>query len=443
MTMKKTYYLFAALLLSFPLLSQNYLWGNYPVETVLAMAELPVMDEDFYVVDSLYCSQFDEEMMENPVSRQYNLDFTSEGAVLESISQNYNSELAEWQNNRRELYTYDGAGNVFEQVGQAWDEGGQNWQNDTRQVNTWNAESDLEETLNQRWHLAGNNWRNFEKLIFGYDADGFISSFEQELWDTVAVDWKKSFRILYAVNGEGQVVSTLFQLWQDGDFNSLSRTFHEFDGELETGITTEVWNMADEIWVNSSRKTKAHDSNGNLTTETDQIWIVQDSTWQNQNRILQNFNAEGDVTLRTQLTWGNDQWVNFFQTMNSYDTVANLVRFEVAQWQINEWVPLNSCDFYWRFSHEFVAVAEAGFEACSLPNPYRLGTSVECANLPEGEKKALNLFDLSGKLVHTENLDNQNFINIAGPLNEGMYVLVIRGEKGVLLAQKLMVRGEE
>lgn len=406
----------------------------------MAKASPPPSNMDFYVVDSLYCHLYDSAQMEVPNIRQSNLDFTEDGEVLESISQNYLPDLAEWQNFERQTYVYD-QNLTIEQERQVWNLTTLDWQNDTRWENQWNADGFAEHLVTKKWNILQNDWRNFEQLFFNYDTDGNIESFEVETWDTLAGVWNRVFRILYAVNAEGQVVSELFQLWVDNDYKSLNRKFRFFD-DLNTHLlneeVTEIWDEGLQDWVNSNRQLYGYDSNDNRTEQTNQIWIVQDSAWENQARILQNFNADDEVTLRTELTWGNDQWVNFFQTNNVYDTVANLVRFEVSEWQVNEWIPASSCDFYWRFSH-VVGTQEVLQLDCHIPNPYSLGTLFRCPDLPQGEKLQLEVFDLSGKLVYAKSFEGGNFVNIAKPLRTGLYVLVIRGESGILHSQKIVV----
>lgn len=396
--------------------------------------------QDFYVVDSLYC--YAHSPVEVPTERQYNLEFTNDGAVIASRSEQFLTWLGQWRFLKFQTNVYDVQNNLIEQTEQRWDTLAMTWINAERTQNTPNQNGNFTQVLNQEW--SGSNWKNVDRINTVFNANGFAETLTRELWDDGSAIWKKNFRILYARNAGNQLIQTKFQLWSQtaGDYYDVSRTTYSYDSQnpaLETENVTDVFNTQTAQWEKSSRSVKGYDGGGNLIEETTQLWNLTNNDWLNQNRILQNFSPTGQVTLRTELLWNGTQWVNFFKTNNVYDLNGNLTRFEVSQWQINEWKLLNSCDFYVRFHHEILSANEVVPFFCQVPNPLWPGIALHCENLPTGQTLRLSIFDLTGRLVHAENIENQHFIKINKSLPHGMFVLTITGENGLFFTQKIVI----
>ncbi len=407
---------------------------------LLTLSAFASKAQDFYVVDSLYCYFYDSVQNEQPYLRQYNLDFTSDGEVLESRQEFNNSGASDWFYALHTNYVYDGQNNVTVQVEQHWDSLNLTWVNANRTLNTPNQNGDYTEVLKQEW--INGNWFSLERISSVYNAQGHIEILIREVFEMTG--WQNSFRIIYASNAQGKLVQTKFQLWDTtaNSFYEVSRQTYTYDSQqldLEAERLTEVFNASNAMWEKSSRSLKGYDSSGNMTEETTQLWNNVDSSWLNQNRILQNFNATDQVTLRTELLWNGDQWTNYYQTNNVYDANANLIRFEVSNWEINQWRLLNSCDFYVRFHHPVAAQETLQPVFCEMPNPIAPGQSFYCPHLPKGQTFFLGISDLNGQLVQMENIENQGFISISNSLPSGMYVATLFNEQGVFSTQKLII----
>jgi hypothetical protein len=410
---------------------------------LFSMLGLCLQAQDFYVVDSLYCYIYHPvSQAATPTERQYNLAFSDKGEVLESRKEERPSWLGLWRNKTLTNYSFDTQGNLVEHTEQRWDTLASNWINDKRTQNTPNANGGFTQVLNQQW--SNGAWQNIDRIISSFNANGHIETLAQELWDAGLNAWKKNFRIVYATNAQGQFIQTKFQFWNQaaGNYYDVSRTTYTYNTQnpsLEAENITEIYNAVSSQWDKSSRSVKGYDSNGNRTEETTQLWNNVNNDWLNQNRIVQNFNANKKVTLRTELVWNGTQWVNFFQTNNVYDANENLTRFEVFQWQVNQWKLLNSCDFFWRFHHEVLSTGTVQPAVCRIPNPYKPGTPFFCEALQAERFDRLALYDLTGRMAWIEKIENQHFINIPASVPAGMYVLKLSGEKGLFYTQKIII----
>ncbi len=395
--------------------------------------------QDFYVVDSLYCFIHNGGVA-MPTERQYNLSFSPTGEALESRREKYQPATGQWENLAFLTYQYDNAGNQIQRTEQQWDTLANLWVNAKRSAFTPNQNGDYTHELNQVWD--GQAWKNVDQINSIYGSNGTIELLTQQVWENGA--WRNNLRIIYASNAEGKFVLTKFQLWSvaTNSFYDVNRQTYSYELQnpaLEVKQLTEVYNQFEMRWDSSSQLLKAYDSQGNLTEQVTQLWSSVDSTWTNTSRIFQNFNAGNDVTLRTEFVWNGSQWVNFYQVNNVYDTVANLTRFEVSQWDVTQWKMLSNCDFYPRFHHEVLSANEPLPMPCAWPNPYQMGTPVQCPHYDQGYAKQLAVYDFSGKLLHSQNIENQAIITMNADLPTGIYVVKISGEAGYFATQKLMI----
>ncbi|MBK8564804.1 MAG: T9SS type A sorting domain-containing protein [Saprospiraceae bacterium] len=405
---------------------------------ITALSDLSAQ-QDFYIVDSLYCHSHNGGAA-TPTERQYNLSFSQRGEVLESRKEQYLTWLGQWRNLSHLNYEYNNQGDLVKQTEQRWDTLVNAWVNFARVSNTPNANGDYTEVLNETWN--GQTWLNVDKVKSAFGMNGVIESLTQQVWENGA--WRNNLRIIYASNMLGKFVLTKFQLWSTAtdSFYDVNRQTYFYDAvqpELEVKQITEVYNQFEMRWDSSSQLLKAYDSQGNMTEQATQLWSPVDSSWTNSSRNFQNFNAEGDVTLRTEFIWNGSQWVNFFQVNNVYDTVANLTRFEVSQWDVMQWKLLTTCDFYPHLIQIILTANEPLEQPCNWPNPYRLGMPVQCPNLAADNAKQLAVYDLSGRLLHSQNIEKQEVVELDAALPTGFYIVKINGNNGLFAPQKIMI----
>jgi len=77
---------------------------------------------------------------------------------------------------------------------------------------------------------------------------------------------------------------------------------------------------------------------------------------------------------------------------------------------------------------------------CRIQNPIDKGGIFQCESLITNEAEQYFLFDLNGRIVDTQNIENQSFIQIKDNLSFGSYILVISNTKGIIHREKLIVR---
>lgn len=94
-------------------------------------------------------------------------------------------------------------------------------------------------------------------------------------------------------------------------------------------------------------------------------------------------------------------------------------------------------NYYYRdcSSSPTVAVIEKS-KPCRLPSPFSNGQSVQCAD--NQEVKRIQLFDLAGRLCHTEMQANQGN-PLTFPVNMGLYLAVFEMKHGERFVQKIFV----
>ena len=133
-------------------------------------------EEDFYVVDSIYCYLYDPFLQEDiPTSRQYNISFIDDvGEILESYSQQFDPMAGTWQNSAFTTNVYDDEVDLVEVKTEVWDVVNSGWMNAERTQNVPNEFGNYTQVLNQKWHVQTADWRNVFQQKITYNDNGHI-----------------------------------------------------------------------------------------------------------------------------------------------------------------------------------------------------------------------------------------------------------------------------
>jgi hypothetical protein len=394
-------------------------------------------DADVYVVDSVYCfSHSPGTGLDTPVSRVYNLDFTEEGLVFESLEQLFDADSQTWTNSRRTNNTYDGNGDLIETINENWD--GAGWINESRILNGLTSNGDIESIVNQAWN--GSTWANESRVIFTYNAAGDNDKLTNELWDDG--DWAPDFQIFYAYNTDHLLVASIFQKWDTniGNYVNINRIFRSyFTGtELISEETAEVWdaNLTTPTWQESSRLTFEYDGNGNQLSRLRESWNAAEEIYVNAEIIEEAYSPEGDNISSITKVWQSEMWVNQGKVDREFDEASNLEVFRFSFWSGTDWVEASHCDFFYTLT--IVDDVTEVFQNldCKMPNPFSNGQSVLCKNLPQNENYDLKIYNLNGKLMTIQSFDNQ--VDVSG-FSKGLYFFTIENKGNIVFKNKVII----
>jgi len=399
-------------------------------------------EEEVFVTDSIYCHTFDFESMQVvPNTRSYNLEFNDNGNVLEEEEQVYRLDINAWQNSSKKSYEYDEDFFINNQLEKTWDASLQTWVEDRRLAFVWENES-IVSSVTETWDVASGAFIPSNRQSYTFNANGDNTAFVDEQWDEANGTWVNNIQVQFAVNAAGEVLNSIFQTWsptlgwQNG--NLTTNIYDTNSNQIEAVI--QLWDGLTNQWNNSGKTLYEYDAANNRTSTTNQFWNVVSAEWSNNNRVVETYNSDNLPLTSTVQNWNGDMFTDGFRTLREYNNELNLQGFENQIFQDDSWNYLNNCEFYWR-SVIIDGVKESVDNLdCRIQNPIDKGGIFQCESLITNEAKQYFLFDLNGRIVDTQNIENQSFIQIKDNLSFGSYILVISNAKGIIHREKLIVR---
>jgi membrane-bound inhibitor of C-type lysozyme len=72
-----------------------------------------------------------------------------------------------------------------------------------------------------------------------------------------------------------------------------------------------------------------------------------------------------------------------------------------------------------------------------MPNPFTENVTLNINNTVSGAY-SISVFNVEGKLVHFQNNLNQNTVSIGNNLENGLYIVELRGENGWIQRERLV-----
>ena len=386
---------------------------------------------EVFLVDSVYCHEFPGGV-ETPKDRTYNLDFTPQGDILEAVTQNYDLAAGAYVNARRTLYQRNGNGDPTEQIIQTWS--GTTWQNLERKVFLPTDQGFFEEITTQDWQ--GDAWlnRTFESYDF---ITGTNRPFRFQIlnWDAAQSSFVNQAQFIYIYTGDGRLQETRFQLWNAQQFawQDANRTQETYNGEgnnVESIVS--LPGAAANTWEPSSRKLRTFTAEGLIATEQDDFYDTVNGGWQPQKRV--NF-IYGNMSLevsKTEQVYQNNEWVDFFRFLTSYDNDFNQTGFDAEIFSNGAWNAQFGCDLFYRQTTIVANQSPLVELPCTVVNPLRPGQSFDCPEL----RGTARWFDANGRLLKTETVDG----SLQAPEGAtGNTVVQLISERGISVVRLLIL----
>jgi len=407
--------------------------------------EALVVDTEVWRVDSTYCWTNDALAgMEVPTVRSYNLEFSEySGQILQEERQQYIDD--EWINSLRKSYIYDDNDYKKETIDEGWLPQESIWEFTDKNLFNFNpSANDFDDITSQNWE--NEMWNNRSQTINTFHPTHFkVTQSDNYLWEDNA--WVLDNRFYFSVNINTLLTQgVLFQKRnENGDLANLSRTFSYYDEMGNDTLTTfELNNMG---WYFTSRILKEFE-NGKDVLRTEQVYNVDTETWTNTVQTQTNYTASGELELITVSAWNvqENAFSPSYRTGYMYDAADNLTDFTTDIYQDGTWVYNGRCQIFW--SEYEVEVDPGGTNAtrdiilqdCKIANPFQSGHSFSCSDWEIDGKGTIEIYDLSGRMITAQTVDNQNDIEIKSQLNTGFYTFTLRDARGMVWRKKVVVK---
>ena len=390
---------------------------------------------------------YDSDAMEILPFYKETVKHNADGQPTEIISFMWVAETGQWLNNRKFELSYDDKGNLIEQI-----------------VSDWDPDA--------------NQWLNIEKFELSYDDKGNLIKEIISDWDPDANQWQVGVQFEMTYDSQGEILFELWSFW-DEESSALVEAFKDeyiyIDGQL-TVMNEYIWEEGE--WVLFFRTTFVYDDSGNLIEELTQFWDSSSEQWFDIGKILYAYNESDQLIMEEEWELGEGQFM-LTQTWQSdyvWDSDGNLTEQVDKSWEEvivkgtntwqnafkSEWV--YNKDFtisdlyvpYWFLDFEnqnfmHMPVTETGyvyvegnwvmdFRQQAYYSDFGASTEINEAQvshikvfpIPAAEQITFNwedsygslnleLYDLTGKLVISRSIDNNEIIGV-DQLPGGIYL---------------------
>ncbi len=419
--------------------SQSLLQSQYNKE----MAAL-VVDTEVWRVDSTYCWTNNAlEGVEMPTVRSYNLEFSEySGQILKEERQQFIE--GEWINSLRKEYIYDDNDYQEQTIDEGWLPQDGVWEFTNKNLFNFNPEAnDFNEITSQDWEDG--TWNNRSRTINTFNPTHFkVTQSDNYLWEDNT--WVLDSRFYFSVNINTLLTQgVLFQKRNEsGDLANLSRVFTYYDEMGNDTLTT--YELNNDGWYFTSRIQKEF-ANGRDVLRTEQNYNVSEDTWINVIQTQTDYTPSGEQELVSVSSWNaqENDFIPSYRTGYSYDAADNLTEFTTDLFQDGTWVYNGRCQIYWS---EYEVVVDPGggtatsdilLHDCKIANPLARGSSFSCSDWDIEGKGSIEIYDLSGRMLSSQIVSNQDNIEIKSGLNTGFYTFVLRDTRGMVWRKKVVV----
>lgn len=409
-----------------------------------AEMEALVVDTEVWRVDSTYCWTNDALAgTEVPTVRSYNLEFSEySGQILREERQQFTE--GNWINSLRKQYIYDDNDNIEETIDETWLAQESNWEFTDKNLFNFNSSAnDFDDIISQNWDNG--TWNNRSQTINTFHPTHFkVTQSDNYLWEDNA--WVLDNRFYFSVNINSLLTQgVLFQKRNEsGVLANLSRTFIYYDEMGNDTLTT--YELNNGAWFFTSRIQKEFE-NGRDILRTEQAYDAAEMTWTNTTQTQTEYTPSGEQALVTVSSWNTQEnaFVPSYRTAYSYDAADNLTEFSTDLFQDGTWVYNGRCQIYWS---EYEVVVDPGggtsttdviLHDCKIANPLAAGSSFSCSDWDIEGKGSMEIYDLSGRMLSSQIVNNQANIEVKSGLNTGFYTFVLRDARGMVWRKKVVV----
>ena len=324
---------------------------------------------------------------------------------------------AQWNGIQKDTFIYNSAGNLVERASQSWDFVNSVWKYQFYEKNEYDAQEHL---LTQRYLRLDN--------ISG-DTSGYNE-------------------YIYTYNSAGLRTSRTWKNWNNGIIQHVFRERYVYDAnDLLDTLKNDIWSAAINDWY-IDNIVVLDDSPEQQITQTGkeyrlnaqlQWYLAKETTYTPGPQIYSDQPSEVLAQVFNPVT---GQFENDDRQLTSYtDLPGGTIKgdYQRAYFENGAW----NTDYHveaWQIKIGSVHTEEpehTAIPACGLPNPL---TVSDVITLPEiataGGNARVEIFTLDGRLACSQiRPDATGYTN--APASPGIYLVVVRNEKGILCTQKV------
>ena len=332
-------------------------------------------------------------------------------------------------------YTYDQQGRLIKMM-----------RKDTLQTDTYEYDADNRIVKTQTcWNIGSNDFQ----FVYKYDECGKLVQKIRKRFNYVIKDWKTSAKYVFEYNKKGYKTSETYFVYNSKN-DTVELNYRDSYGYNKQGnvVKKVEWRLKSNFKQGTNRGGAIIDKDGNMTNgyskRTPDIYLPPDTI---NTTIYYKYDENNNLSaIQVQSERRNQKILPAVQEMAAksrkaytYDKHNNLIEEILYAWEQDGWKTIRRKLQYWSLrtveqKHTTdnanilpdAAILPQFKDQCSVANPYRLGSVINCEGLEENKSYQLLLFDLLGRLHYQSEIEGNSTITINAPLPLGTYLVVIK-----------------
>jgi hypothetical protein len=329
---------------------------------------------------------------------------------------------AEWHNQTLYQYTYDTNNHMVTVQFQIWD--GVNWGNDTQTVYTFDENDNQTSIVESTWD--GTSWVNSLKQEYTYDNNQNLISRTLSRW--IGAEWQGVFQHVFSYDANNKKILQVTSVWNSGWVLS-QQVITSYDANNDPEIDLNQKWVVDH-WEDYYRNIYDHDANHNRTFILRQTISDTGAVWVDKERFYYTFDSFNDILSQLYQTFENDEWINVYQFVLTYDEHLNRITELFQMWD-SGWVNQDNYYYYYTLSTGSKNLDRDLSGITFFPNPAT--NSLNIVSLDAlSQDVTVEIFSDSGVKVITTKINSmQNKSVDISKLIPGVYRVLINTERGM------------
>jgi hypothetical protein len=366
------------------------------------------------------------------------------------------------------------------------------WVNNMKDEFTYNASGMNTLDVMSYWNTDNGQYELSDKVEYAYDENGYLVTEIYYSWETNTLQWVNLSKSEYSYNSEGMLTSSLSYYWDMAGSQWMIGSKNEITYNSQRNVVLDIiyyLNPVDSTWINEYKTENEYNANGSISISTYFSWNSITSLWINQLKSEYTYDSDNLLTLEVDYQWNQDsnQWVNNEKHSYSYDGNMNMIIEMYYEWNGTFWNNTEKDELTYNnaysyndlilplyfgetsyLSHMLTGIVESdsddnGASYYLYSNSIFNYSAFELTGIAENLQPNaivypqpasglvtfkwnnntgslyLKLYAVSGKLVLTRRVENDETLSIAG-LASGLYLYTLKGNSGILISGKLSVQ---
>jgi len=389
-----------------------------------------------------------------PYEKKTDISVDANNNLTGETIQSFNGSA--WVNVTRKSYNFINGVYPAGTLGESWN--GSAWENASLTTITYNANNYRTSELAQTWN--GSAWENSGLSTYTYDVNNNMTSELTQHWS--GTSWTNTARHTFVYDVNNNLMSDLYQTWSGSAWSNMNQASYGYDfNNNRTSNVIQVWQSS--AWVNYQQYISGYDVNNNLTSDLQQRW--NGIAWVNNSMYSVTYDVNENITSTKLEAWIGG-WENNRKDTFVYDVYQNLTDYQVHVWDDSIWLNsylsrmnydlnnylVNEWYTYWDSTGTFAEEGDSLAYYYHVPTGTRdLVPSLRVQVYPNPAKDLLMVTDISQNGINEIEMINAEGRKVLGKtypgtrvlqldisqLPEGMYMLKVYSEKGILTSKVL------